>query len=581
MYMKRLLTVLFILICTFSSPAQDWRYMKGKKLYTSLEEAQKNPSEVYNLSLGGRDLYKKDISGIREMVNLRYLALFDAELEQLPPGLLDKLTELRTLNLVQNSFIKFPNGIRKLRMLEYLVMYDNEIDSIPDWIGELNNLETLILPRNKLVFISPAIGKLKKLKDLSVGDNRIKNLPDELGDLNSLEILELNENELTSIPETVTRLTNLQGLHLNNNQLVKLPDNIGLLLKLETLQLGVNKLKSLPHSIQHLTSLDHIGLERNPDLVFDKDLLLPVSLTQINLEKLNITEFPDCLQPCINLELIELTQTRIENIPDWFARFTKLSWLILDDNRIKSVPAFLEKLDSLEILRLSGNQLDSVPAGIFLLPKLRGLSIGDNPVKHIPSTIALSTSLEWFNMNGTAVSYQEFKAMRKMITRKMEIGHDSPYFFDEEDQPCYTENPQYKDAKTFIEQSYDPGFKGGWGLFDSIMHAQLNIGRILQAFPIAKTDSVELRFVILKKGGFCNFRYPGSPDPVLKEEVDRMMKETCKYWIPAQTGGRYINGYSQLVFTFIINPADKDHPVIVHARNPLPARPRDLLLEKD
>lgn len=581
MYMKRLLTLLFLLICTFSSLAQDWCYMKGKKLYTSLEEALKNPSEVYNLSLGGWDIYKKDITGIRRMVNLRYLALFDAELEQLPSGLLDKLTELRTLNLVQNSFRYLPPGIRKLKKLEYLVMYDNEIDSIPDWIGELNSLETLILPRNKLVFISPFIGKLKKLKDLSVGDNQLGILPVEIGELSSLEILELNENELTSIPESVTRLSYLQSLHLNNNQLVKLPDSLGLLQQLENLQLGVNKLKRLPNSIQHLTRLDHIGLENNPDLVFDLDLRLPASLTQINLEKLNITEFPDCLQPCINLERIELTATRIKSIPDWFAQFTKLTWLILDDNRIKSVPAFMEKLDSLEILRLSGNLLDSVPAGLFRLPKLRGLSIGDNPVRHIPSSIASSTSLEWFDMTGTAVSYQEYKAMRKTITRKIEIGHDSPYFFDDEDQPCYTENPQYRDAKTFIEQSYDPGFKGGWGLFDSIMNAQLNSNRILQTITTAKTDSVEIRFVILKKGGLCNFRYPGLPDPVLKEEVDRVMKETCKYWIPAQREGCYITGYTQLIFTFLINPDNKDHPVQVHAKNPLPARPRDFILEKD
>lgn len=168
-----------------------------------------------------------------------------------------------------------------------------------------------------------------------------------------------------------------------------------------------------------------------------------------------------------------------------------------------------------------------------------------------------------------------------MITRKIEIGHDSPYFFDEEDQPCYTENPQYGDAKTFIEQSYDSGFKGGWRLFDSIMNAQVNSSRLLQTITSAKTDSVELRFIILKKGGLCNFRYPGSPDPVLKEEVNRIMKETCKYWIPAQIGGRYINGYTQLVFTFKINPADREHPVIINAKNPLPARPRDIILEKD
>ncbi|MBI3139143.1 MAG: hypothetical protein HYZ15_11200 [Sphingobacteriales bacterium] len=579
--MKCLLSILVLFFTFFPGTAQDWRYMKSEKIFTSLEEALEKPAVVYNLSLSDRDIYNKDFSGIKSMLNLRYLALDDAELEQLPTGLFDQLTELRTLSMVRNKFTKLPEHIRKLKKLEYLVMYDNEIDSIPDWIGEMKNLETLILPRNKLVFISAAVGKLKKLKDLSVGDNQIKNLPDEIGDLTSLEILELNENKLAGISESVTRLKNLQGLHLNNNQLIKLPENIGLLQKLETLQLGTNKLKSLPFSMQQLTRLDHIGLENNPELVFDKGLRLPASLIQINLGKLNITEFPDCLQPCGNLERIELTETRIETIPDWLGRLTKLNWLILDDNRIKSVPLFLEKMDSLEILRLSGNQLDTVPAGLFLLPRLRGLSIDDNPVRHIPSTISASPSLEWFNMNGTTVPYLEYKAMRKTITRKMEIGHDSPYFFDDEDRPCYTENPEYKDAKTFIEQSYDPGFKGSQRLFDSLLNAHLDRKKILQMFPHEKMDSVELRFVILKNGGLCNFRYPGYPDPVLKEEVDRVMKATCKYWIPAQIGGRYITGYTQLVFTFLINPADKDYPVKAYAKSPLPARPRDFILEKD
>ncbi|MBL7748935.1 MAG: hypothetical protein JNM19_15965, partial [Chitinophagaceae bacterium] len=53
---------------------QDWRYVKGQKLYESLDEALKQKDKVYNLSLYGRDVDSARLPLISTFRNLEYLS---------------------------------------------------------------------------------------------------------------------------------------------------------------------------------------------------------------------------------------------------------------------------------------------------------------------------------------------------------------------------------------------------------------------------------------------------------------------------------------------------------------------------
>ncbi len=49
--MKKNNLILLLLFFLQETKAQDWRYVKGKKLYTDLYEALKNKTDVFNLQV--------------------------------------------------------------------------------------------------------------------------------------------------------------------------------------------------------------------------------------------------------------------------------------------------------------------------------------------------------------------------------------------------------------------------------------------------------------------------------------------------------------------------------------------------
>jgi Leucine-rich repeat (LRR) protein len=552
--------------------AQDWRYMKGKKLFTSLEEANKTPVEVYNLHLNGRDLYKKDFSGISKMINLRFLALESAGLKDLPKGFFDPLIRLKTISLVDNKFTSIPEGISKLKQLEYLVMYDNEIDSIPDWIGELSALETLILNRNKLVYISPAIGLCKKMKDLSLGQNLLEQIPGEIGKLELLEDLELENNQLPVLPESICGLKKLVAIQLGGNKLLRLPENIGQLERLENLQLSENNLQNLPLSVGRLRRLDNLNLSKNFSFQWDDKLELPPSLRQLSLEGIQLKNVPACIRRCTRLENIDLTTTSLQEIPVWIGALKNLGWLIFDDNNISHIPSDIYKLRKLEVLRLESNQVDTIPGEVFLFPELRVFAINHNPVRHIPAEILQAKKLKSFDMLDTQIPYPEYRKFRKLLPSRVEIAHNSPYYFEEDNIPCYRDiNTKNTDAAIFTKSEMEPYYWGGntdWQKFvlDNMDTSVIN--QYLNSPGVKADDSVVLKFIVHREGGIGNLSIINAPNSTIRKEVKRIMEISCPYWAPANMGGRSVNAWYSLVIIFRVNEDNGIRELSVNIKSP-------------
>lgn len=582
--MKRLLFIFILLTAAFTGTTQDWRYLKGKKLFTSLDEALNNPTEVYNLALTGSDLYHRDFSGIKNMINLHFLSLNDAGLAQLPDDLFDRLPEIRTLSMSSNKFTRLPEQIRKLKKLEYLVMYDNELDSIPDWIGELELLDNLIVPRNRIRYLSPAIGNLKRLNYLSMGGNELPFIPDEIGLLSALEYLDLGSNKLTAVPFSIVQLQKLLTLVLSSNPLKILPEQMDALHSLQNLQLSKTMLLRLPAAAGRLYRLKELYMDHNPQLDLSGLSALPDSLGTLHISKTKPGEFPFCIRNCGLLEYLEAEDNQYKELPEWLMELKKLKWILLDDNKLSALPDWVCALRKLKIFRITNNPVDTILPCFFSLPDLEGLSFYGTAIRHIPGSIQKAKKLKWFNVVNTKLTYEECYQVKKVLPATTEFMYDSPFFLNDESVPCYTENKDFRYWEGYAKHVVDPYFKGGDEKFQLFLNSQLDTSVFSKARSLKggnRIDSVVVKFYIQRKGGLFNFHFEGHPDEILKEETRRLMLMTCRYWVPPMTGGFYIKGRTQLVFIFSSNVNENEHIRSVHAHNPLPASPRFISFEEE
>jgi Leucine-rich repeat (LRR) protein len=582
--MKRLLFIFILLSAALTGISQDWRYLKGKKLFTSLDDALSHPSEVYNLSLSGSDLYHRDFSGIKNMIHLHYLSLNEAGLEYLPVDLFDKLTELRTLSMTGNKFTRLPDQIRNLRKLEYLVMYDNAIDSIPDWIGGLELLDNLILPRNRIHYLSPAISNLKRLKYLSLGGNELKTIPGDIGLLSALEYLDFSSNKLTAIPSSIAHLGRLITLGLSDNPIRILPEKMDGLLSLQNLQLSRTSIMKLPASVGRLNRLKELYLDHNPQLDLSGLSALPDSLETLHISKTKPGNIPDCIRNCGMLENLEAEENQYKELPEWFKELGNLQWILLDENKLTFLPEWVCAFKKLTILRVSNNPIDTIPPCLFSLPELEGVSFYGTTIRHLPRTIFGAKKLKWFNVVNTKLTYEECYQVKKKIPVSTNFMYDSPFYFDDETVPCYTEKVEFKKWDGYAQHVVDPYFKGGNEKFQLLLNSQLDTSIFSKVRPLKGdqwTDSVVVKFYVQRRGGLFNLQFDGHPDALLMQETKRLMLLTCRFWVPPMTGGFFISGRTQLVFVFSSVLKENEHIRSVHAHNPLPATPKILRLVED
>lgn len=163
---KSVFSLFFIYCCVIAYSQKDTSFV-----YTSIEDALKNPEQVYKLRLSKLHL-KEFPTEILQLKNLQYL------------------------DVSKNRIVKIPSEIKQLNNLRVLNISKNKIESLPDEICELIQLEKLIANQNQLV-----------------------KLPEKIGDLKRLVVLDLWDTEITSLPESAQHLKNLKLLDLRHIQL--------------------------------------------------------------------------------------------------------------------------------------------------------------------------------------------------------------------------------------------------------------------------------------------------------------------------------------------------------------------------
>ncbi len=174
--MRNFITCIFLLVaCSNRISAQVGDSLATDTvIYTSIEEALKNPDQVYKLELRKKKLKTFPLE-IFKFKNLEYLDLAKNSIKELPVEI-GNLSGLKSLNLSKNDLESLPAEIGKLTNLEYLNVNQNELYSLPREIGELVNLTKLDLWSNNIEKFPQELGYLKNLKVL---DLRAILIPDE------------------------------------------------------------------------------------------------------------------------------------------------------------------------------------------------------------------------------------------------------------------------------------------------------------------------------------------------------------------------------------------------------------------
>ena len=101
------------------------------------------------------------------------LDLSQLNLENLPPGVFDGLSDLRKLNLAQNKLTSVdPKIFSSLSNLTFLSLFANQLSELPEtFLPTFPNLEWLDLRENGLSKIPKSVLELKKLNYLYMQNN--------------------------------------------------------------------------------------------------------------------------------------------------------------------------------------------------------------------------------------------------------------------------------------------------------------------------------------------------------------------------------------------------------------------------
>ncbi|AEO65677.1 uncharacterized protein THITE_2112887 [Thermothielavioides terrestris NRRL 8126] len=100
------------------------------------------------------------------------------DLESIPPGLLDPISEITPIPTVAKD-VGFEQRDPQIK----LFLSNNRLASFPVGLLNLEHLTVLSLRANNLVKLPPAIAKLRNLETLNIAQNRIRYLPAELLEL--------------------------------------------------------------------------------------------------------------------------------------------------------------------------------------------------------------------------------------------------------------------------------------------------------------------------------------------------------------------------------------------------------------
>ncbi|MCB9188784.1 MAG: leucine-rich repeat domain-containing protein [Flavobacteriales bacterium] len=182
-----------VLFCFGISFGQSDVDLDTCKVFTSLEEAMKNPEEVYILDLSKTKL-------------------------KVAPETISKLINLRELDLSKNKLSELPLSFSSLKFLEKIHLDKNEFKTFPVVLVELTKLKEISISQNEVYGIPFDIKNLQDLEVLDMWSNNLYEIPDSMSELKKLRIFDLRVIQFTDPEmERISKLLPNTKIHFSNS----------------------------------------------------------------------------------------------------------------------------------------------------------------------------------------------------------------------------------------------------------------------------------------------------------------------------------------------------------------------------
>lgn len=183
------------------TPLAYYDSLDNGKTYTSLQEALKEPQNVYRLKLtklDNRDSLPEELFSLTE---LRELTVKGCKLCVLNQNI-NKLAKLESLNLDKNKLVRLPETIGNLQKLKFLCVSRNLMETFPESISKMTGLTYIDAWDNPLYILPESIKSLQKtLKTLD-----LRQIPLTKSEFKAMqELLPLTEILFTDICECENR----------------------------------------------------------------------------------------------------------------------------------------------------------------------------------------------------------------------------------------------------------------------------------------------------------------------------------------------------------------------------------------
>eukprot|EP00924_Labyrinthula_sp_SR-Ha-C_P009426 maker-scaffold_2-snap-gene-23.4-mRNA-1 protein AED:0.36 eAED:0.36 QI:0/0/0/0.33/1/1/3/0/1343 len=381
-----------------------------------LPAAMNNLKKIRELYLSSNEL-EEIPETLCEINSLEVLDLASNKLEKLPLKLYS-LPNLVRLNIVDNKLSKkyqqlgewnidpkkqtkeIKTNLEDLHLLEKLgspisrnleskldcslLLQDKAVTDVVTYSSDRLSVQNFSLYEVPQQIFNPHFLKCEQLLELNLSYNYIRSFDSKLLKCINLESLDMSFNQISNLFEDCKRIkySKLKTLNLQRNRIRNLSQ-----LQcpcLISLNIEGNKLDSVSHQNYVLEKLKVFNCSDNKICSFQKiDTLFTMSCPMIKLDisKQNEFFFQDDYLSKLSLTLTELNLSylKISDIPEEIFRLTRLATLNLMKNNISKIPEEISKLEKLKFLNISHNNIYEVCHSLYKLQNLSSLKYANNP----------------------------------------------------------------------------------------------------------------------------------------------------------------------------------------------------------
>ncbi len=283
---------------------------------------------------------------------------------------------------------------------------------------------------------------------LDLKQKDLQEFPKEVLQFNNLIHLNLAHNNIKNLDGIdLSSLISLESIILYDNKFRFIPyEVLGSARNLRQIDLGENDLKSLDASINQIRFLENIDLGGNRITTTAKNIKLPF-FKKLNIERNNLSAFPDFLQFCPRLESLNVYGNNIRFVPERLNTNSKLDYLNIGDNPLQNINKniklrklktlildwidlsedslslnIIEQASFLEILSLEHCNLNTIPKELNKLKRLKELSLLNNELTGIDKQFLKKKKLSKLWLGGNQISESNIKEL-KATAKRTEIIH--------------------------------------------------------------------------------------------------------------------------------------------------------------